>query len=767
MNLLNTMEIPPHLVEQISRGKCVLFIGAGVSKRAGLPNWSDLLHNMLKYCEENTIHIPNSSEIEEEIIEESYLIAADQIRECMDKHNTLAFHRFIINEINRKEVKLTDVHEAITKLPINVILTTNYDKLIERAYDQHVRINFANGTHFGNKLLLIQEDIQNGKKIILHIHGRADVPDTIILGTKDYNKFQRRSVCNRILQDLIASNTILFIGFSFNDPNILFQMDKLKKLFGQAPGKHYALMSLNRANKWRNQKSDSFKEINIIPYKDDADESVNIFLNNLLIQTKKLKDAEKFEDKREAHELNVDYGNARFHSIGRFEPKTPMELFKQNEKEGITSKNSNLLQLIADISGKKYFQEQIDLAQKEGYADLYSNSWVDRELQIIGLHLLYKLFKNSQEEMRKEKFVLNNMYDAGCSNWGQYKALLAFREWERIPLSDNFKYHAQDFNPQWHESTPKENCIFYQINLPHFEKSLEDKCDLVCCAHSLHYLGKNPLAIYSSFFSFNRLLHSDGYCYVTVPEKNSLPGMPDLLEMAARDAGFEIKDKGKKRLVHRLDETPHNITTFYYLILKKERPVDFSRSNRLIGASLFKGKALENAKDYGITEAESIRDISPAFEDSLKSIINTENINVRTFKCALEVVMYEEKKNIININEWKKYVDRIQCLIMSLGSSRIYSIEIKYKLQKACSDYLRWLLRYLISTDDDNSYKTKKIIEYLNSPTENLKDIRVNTDELSCEHIARLIKHLFELCLYERINILRDFEKTYNMDCED
>lgn len=766
MNLRKAMEIPPHLVEQMGRGKCVLFVGAGVSIDAGLPNWSDLLHNMLKYCKENTVNILTSSQIEEHISNENYLIAADKIREYLDNHDTLAFHRFIIEEINRKKVTLTVVHEAITKLPTNTILTTNYDKLIERAYDRHVRINFVTGTHFGNNLRLMQEDIMNGKKIILHIHGRADVPDTVILGTKDYEKFKRRNVCNRILQDLIANNTILFLGYSFNDPNILFQMDKLKKLFGQVPGKHYALMSSKRADKWINQKSNGFEAIDIIPYENDATESINLFLKNLHEQIKKFKDFERFDENREAYELNVDYGNAKFYSIGLFEPKMPMELYKQNVNEDSNPEKSKLLQLIDDISGKDNFQEQIDRARTDRYAYLYANSWLDRELQIVGLHLLYKLFKNLSTEMQKEKFVLDNMYDAGCSNWGQYKALVAFREWERLPLSSDFKYHGQDFDSEWSKNTPKENCMFYPINLPNFEKSLENKCDLVCCAHVLHYLGKNPLAIYSSFFSFNRLLHSGGYCYITVPEKNRLPGMPDLLEKASKDAGFEIKDKGKKRLVHKLAKTPYDITTFYYLILKKEHSLEPLWSNRLIGNSLLRGGDHEGAKDYKINEVKSTTDISSEFEDELNSIINTESVNVRIFKRALEVVLLEGKKDTKDIKEWHEYVEKVQCLIMSLVSSRIYSMEIKYKLQKACSNYLRWLLKYLISTDNDNLYKTKKVIECLNSSTEGMKLSRIDANELNGEQIARLIEHLLELCSYENINILKGFDQISNMDCE-
>ena len=36
------MDIPVDLIEQIKAGKCVAFVGAGLSQAAGLPGWPDL-----------------------------------------------------------------------------------------------------------------------------------------------------------------------------------------------------------------------------------------------------------------------------------------------------------------------------------------------------------------------------------------------------------------------------------------------------------------------------------------------------------------------------------------------------------------------------------------------------------------------------------------------------------------------------------------------------------------------------------------------------
>jgi NAD-dependent SIR2 family protein deacetylase len=44
----NPVELPPELLESLSKGECVLFAGAGLSARAGLPTRRDLLAKLLE-----------------------------------------------------------------------------------------------------------------------------------------------------------------------------------------------------------------------------------------------------------------------------------------------------------------------------------------------------------------------------------------------------------------------------------------------------------------------------------------------------------------------------------------------------------------------------------------------------------------------------------------------------------------------------------------------------------------------------------------------
>ena len=49
------VKIPDELIEQIYEGNAVLFVGSGLSMNAGFPSWSELIHRMITWCEEQSI----------------------------------------------------------------------------------------------------------------------------------------------------------------------------------------------------------------------------------------------------------------------------------------------------------------------------------------------------------------------------------------------------------------------------------------------------------------------------------------------------------------------------------------------------------------------------------------------------------------------------------------------------------------------------------------------------------------------------------------
>lgn len=81
------------------------------------------------------------------------------------------------------------IHYQAVNLPINLILTTNYDYVLERAF----LLNTQEKTESGWKVILNQETIRSakrhnriGNKVIYHIHGERNYPKSICLGHIHY-----------------------------------------------------------------------------------------------------------------------------------------------------------------------------------------------------------------------------------------------------------------------------------------------------------------------------------------------------------------------------------------------------------------------------------------------------------------------------------------------------------------------------------------------------------------------------------------------------
>src|SRR5260370_25955114 len=125
------MNIPNDLIQKISSGDCVVFIGAGLSRAAGLPDWSHLLKQMIVWSESNGINLPHKGDIESAINEKKFLMAAEELIEQMGNEK---FRHFMSAIFRSPGLKPTATHELLTQIPFVSALTSNYYKLLETTY---------------------------------------------------------------------------------------------------------------------------------------------------------------------------------------------------------------------------------------------------------------------------------------------------------------------------------------------------------------------------------------------------------------------------------------------------------------------------------------------------------------------------------------------------------------------------------------------------------------------------------------------------------
>lgn len=433
-----------------------------------------------------------------------------------------------------------------------------------------------------------------------------------------------------------------------------------------------------------------------------------------------------------------NYSNSEFIKLERREPRSPLELTKEIPQA------DNILPLLAEIPRLPTIPDQIEYVQKKHYADIYSDSWAEQEAELIGLWMLRNLTSY------KDGFKFKDMYDAGCANFGQFKAIMNMDN-----IDHPFCYYAQDFNPDWEVRFPINKGQFYLMPLPLVPEEIN--CGLVACNHTLHFLAQHPIAIYTTVFSFNTLLTTNGLCYITVPEKESQPGMLDLLERAAVDGHFDILESGRCRLLHHLTEqSSQNITTFLYLLLRKKDEVDVASWRNLIGVSFLRSGYKEGSKRHGVINEADIPDYIRLLEMDLQELFAEQNRPIRAFRHALVIAYGKRASGRMKKDYEQEIRSSIQSIHDLLVKNSRHSLDGNKELSEEAARYLVCLAGWYIAGYSSGSSIVKianNVCPIVERVLKNPTDIRVHLNDLSSDQIARLIKHLFELCEFVGIDI--------------
>lgn len=212
-------EFPSALVDDAAS----IFIGAGVSMSAGYPSWAGLLHDIGEELGVRTTDVHDLSALAQWSIQESG--GATRVRS-------------VIKEQIGVDHPVPSVLETIARLPSRHIWTTNYDRLIERAFSSIRRP--LDVVSSGSDLAL---RITPGAARLYKMHGSVDRLDDVVISTDDYELFrQRRGAFLPLLQAHLTSMSMLFIGLSLTDPNVRHVLSLIRETFTEAPPEHFAVV---------------------------------------------------------------------------------------------------------------------------------------------------------------------------------------------------------------------------------------------------------------------------------------------------------------------------------------------------------------------------------------------------------------------------------------------------------------------------------------------------------------------------------------------
>jgi hypothetical protein len=210
-------DVAAELGERARRGQLAVFLGAGVSAAAGLPTWEQLLDELAGRAGLD-----------------------DGLRAGLSQLPPQDSAALLARELGREELvgyvqqrfgpgPYSLAHALIAGLPVREYVTTNYDPLVELA-----------ASDVGRRLEVLPfEEATPGSAWLLKLHGDAAHPESVVLTREQYLRGDSRSALAGVLQSLLLTRHVLFVGTSMLDDDLIRIAHQVRTaLDGSGEGDH-------------------------------------------------------------------------------------------------------------------------------------------------------------------------------------------------------------------------------------------------------------------------------------------------------------------------------------------------------------------------------------------------------------------------------------------------------------------------------------------------------------------------------------------------
>jgi NAD-dependent SIR2 family protein deacetylase len=206
------------LVRDVARRRVVVFAGAGVSASAVLadgkrmPEWEAFLSGLLK-----DLPASKASLVKQALKDRDYLLASELLQRILEDK----WEEKVVAEFG-KAAEPSDLHRSIVTLDPNIILTTNFDRLLENSYvkipSQYTSLPLTVNQIDENTFKVLKDFEQ---RYIIKIHGTVDQADKLTFSQSEYIKYAYNNQSYiSFIESLLLNYTFVFLGFSMKDPAI-------------------------------------------------------------------------------------------------------------------------------------------------------------------------------------------------------------------------------------------------------------------------------------------------------------------------------------------------------------------------------------------------------------------------------------------------------------------------------------------------------------------------------------------------------------------
>jgi hypothetical protein len=223
-------------LDAIADDALVILVGAGASmaKPSRLPAWPGLIERMAEHA---AGYQATRATLMREEAAQANLIGASDIYAGDDRVPKVARAEFFRKLFDTPRAAVPDLYRVLADIPARHWATTNFDNNLRFATDSR-DVELVSPPRFGNMVSLWSE-----KQFCVYLHGRAIDYDSLVYRHDHYKVLRENATYRELIKRMFLQSTVLAIGYSFSDPDILETLKYIATDLGGAGARTHAVLT--------------------------------------------------------------------------------------------------------------------------------------------------------------------------------------------------------------------------------------------------------------------------------------------------------------------------------------------------------------------------------------------------------------------------------------------------------------------------------------------------------------------------------------------
>ncbi len=202
-----------------------------------------------------------------------FMMAAEELKYRVPED---AYHRFLIDRFQLEDIEPAPIQLAIFKLNAPLIITTNYDSMLEDSYSYEYRKGawmhtYEDAPDVAN--FLPQADAAR-HPLIWKIHGTIQNPAKVILSERDYRRLLYNQPGYReVLAAIFLTKVVLILGFSFDDYELRTVLGEMRNALAYRSEPDFIFIPKNEVGQVVRHRFHEDYGVAVIPYEPGPDGS--------------------------------------------------------------------------------------------------------------------------------------------------------------------------------------------------------------------------------------------------------------------------------------------------------------------------------------------------------------------------------------------------------------------------------------------------------------------------------------------------------------